>query len=55
MFKDYFDLVPPTFLAKKIYETKDENKKNELVELIKIRWSSLIDVIEKTSEDQIKT
>ena len=31
LFKDYFDLVPATVLAKKIYETKDKKKKNELI------------------------
>ena len=56
MFKDYFHLVVPSALAKKkIYETKNKNKNNELVELIKVRWSNLKDVIEKMSEDEIKT
>ena len=54
MFKDYFNLVAPTVLTKKWYETKDKNKNNELVELIKVRWSNLKDVIEKMSEDEIK-
>ena len=36
-------------------ETKNKNKNNELVELIKVRWSNLKDVIEKMSEDEIKT
>ena len=51
LFKDYFDLVVPSALAKKIYETK---KNNELVELIKVRWSNLKDDIEKMTEDEIK-
>ena len=55
MFKDYFDLVVPSALAKKLYEAKNKNKNNELVELIKVRWSNLKDVIEKMSEDEIKT
>ena len=42
-------------MTKKLYETKDKNKNNELVELIKVRWSNLKDVIEKMSEDEIKT
>ena len=55
LFKDYFDLVVPSALAKKLYEAKNKNKNNELVELIKVRWSNLKDVIEKMSEDEIKT
>ena len=55
MFKDYFDLVVPSALAKKLYETKNKKKKNELVELIKARWSDLKDEIEKMSEDEIKS
>ena len=55
MFKDYFDLVVPSALAKKLYETKNKKKKNELVELIKTRWSDLKDEIEKMSEDEIKS
>ena len=55
MFKDYFHLVVPSALAKKIYETKNKNKNNESVELIKVRWSNSKDVIEKMSEDEIKT
>ena len=55
MFKDYFDLVVPSALAKKLYEAKNKNKNNELVELIKVRWSNLKDVTEKMSEDEIKT
>ena len=42
-------------MAKKLYETRNKNKSNELVELIKVRWSNLKDVIEKMSEDEIKT
>ena len=34
---------------------KNKNKNNELVQLIKVRWSDLKDVIEKMSEDEIKT
>ena len=55
MFKDYFHLVVASALAKKIYETKNKNKNKELVELIKLRWSNSKDVIEKMSEDEIKT
>ena len=53
--KNYFDLVVTSALAKKLYEAKNKNKNNELVELIKVRWSNLKDVTEKMSEDEIKT
>ena len=43
LFKDYFDLVVPSALVKKLYETKDEKKNNELVEKIKNRQSDLKD------------
>ena len=54
MFKDYFDLVVPSALAKKLYETKNKNKNNELVELIKVRWSNLKDETEKMSKEEIE-
>ena len=41
-------------LGKKIYETKDKNKNNKLVKLIKNRWSDLKDKIEEMSEDEKK-
>ena len=44
----------PTALAKTLYEIKDKKKNNDLVELIKIRWSNLKDEIEKMSEDEKK-
>ena len=52
MFKDYFDSVVPSALAKKLYETKNKNKNNELVEEIKNRWNNLKDEIKKMSEDE---
>ena len=52
MFKDYFDFLVPSTLAKKLYETKNKNKNNKLVEVIKNRWSDLKDEIEKMSEDE---
>ena len=54
LFKEYFDFELPTVLAKKLYETKDKKKNNDLVELIKIRWSNLKDEIGKMSEDEKK-
>ena len=44
----------PTALAKTLYEIKDKKKNNDLVELIKIRWSNLKDEIGKMSEDEKK-
>ena len=52
LFKDYFDLVVASVLAKKLYETKNKNKNNELVELIRVRWSNLKDEIQIMSEDE---
>ena len=48
------DFEVPTALAKTLYETKDKKKNNDLVELIKIRWSNLKEEIEKMSEDEKK-
>ena len=42
-------------MAKKLYETKNKNKNNELVEEIKNRWSNLKDEIKKMSEDEKET
>ena len=39
-------------MAKKLYDTKSKNKNNELVELIKNRWSDLKDKIKEMSEDE---
>ena len=39
-------------MVKILYQTKNENKNNELVELIKVRWSNLKDEIEKMSGDE---
>ena len=52
--KDYLNSVVPSALAKKLFETKNKNKNNKLVEVIKNRWSDLNDEIEKLSEDEIK-
>ena len=55
LFKEYFNFKVPSALVKKLYETKDKKKNNDLVELIKIRWSNLKDEIEKMSEDEKET
>ena len=54
LFKDYFDSVGPTVLAKELFETKNKNKNSEFVKLIKVKWSNLKDKIEKMSEDEKK-
>ena len=51
-FKDYFSFLVPSSLVKKLYETKNKNKNNELVEEIKNRWNNLKDEIKKMSEDE---
>ena len=52
LFKEQFDFVVPSALAKKLYETKDKKKNNNLAKLIKNRWSDLKDEIEKMSKDE---
>ena len=55
MFKEYFNFKVPSALAKKLYETKDKKENNDLIELIKVRWSNLKDKIEKMSEYEKET
>ena len=52
MFKNYFDFLVPSASAKKLCETKNKNKNNELVELIKSRWSDLKDKTKEMPEDE---
>ena len=47
LFKECFSFSVTSALAKKLYETKNKNKNNELVEATKNRWSSLKDEIRK--------
>ena len=54
LFKEYFDFEVPTVLAKILYETKDKKKNNDLVELIRIRWSNLKDEIKEMSKEEIE-
>ena len=42
------------FWQKKFFETKNKKKKNECVELIKVRWSNLNDKTEETLKNQIE-
>ena len=41
-------------LAKELYEIEDKKENNELVKLIKVRWSNLRDEIEKISNKEIE-
>ena len=54
LFKEYFNFKVRSALAKNYIRRKIKNN-NDLVELIKIRWSNLKDEIEKTSEDEKET
>ena len=54
LFKEYFDFSVPNPLAKKLYETKHKKKNDELVELIKVRWSNLKDEIKEMSKEEIE-
>ena len=53
-FKTYFNFSAPIDLTKKLFKTKDKKENNELVKLIRVRWSNLKDEIEKMSKAQIK-
>ena len=52
MFKNYFNFVVLSSLAKKLYDTKNKNKNNEFVKAIKNKWSKLKDEIKEMSEDE---
>ena len=54
LFKTYFNFSEPIDLAKKLSETKDKMKNNDLVELIRVRWINLKDETEKMSKEEIK-
>ena len=49
LFKDYFNLVVPSSLGKKLFKTKDKKKNSEFLEKIKSRWGNLKDETEKMS------
>ena len=50
-FKTYFNFAAPIDLEKKLFETKDRKKNNELVKLSRVRWSNLKDEAEKMSKE----
>ena len=53
LFEEYFSFSVPSALAKKLYEIKNKKENEELVELIRVRWSNLKDKIEKMSKKKI--
>ena len=52
LFKDYFNFVVPSALAKKLYGIKNKNKSNKFVNVIKSGLSDLKDKIKEISEDK---
>ena len=52
MFKDYFNFLVPSALAKELYEIKNKNKNNKLVNAIKSGLRDLKDKIKEMSEDK---
>ena len=54
LFKDYFKFLAPTILEKKLFEIKDKNKYNKLVNVIKSRLTDLENEIKKTSKEEIE-
>ena len=54
LFKKHFHFVSPTALTKQLYETKNKNKNNELVNVIKSGLIDLNDEIETMSKEEIE-
>ena len=54
LFKDYFKFLAPTILEKKLFEIKDKNKYNKLVNVIKSGLIDLENEIKKTSKEEIE-
>ena len=54
LFKKHFNLVVITALVKQLYETKNKNKNDKLVNLIKSGLSHLKDEITEMSKDEIE-
>ena len=55
LFTKYWHFLKPKALAKQLCEANDKKKINELVELIKVRWSNLKDEFEKMSKEEMET
>ena len=51
-FEKHFSNITPTVLAKTLFETKDENKNNDLANAIKSGLRHLKDETDKMSEDE---
>ena len=54
LFKKHFHFVSPTAFTKQLYETKNKNKNNELVNVIKSGLIDLKDETEKMSKEEIE-
>ena len=54
LFEDYFNFSVPSALAKKLFETKYKKENNELVELMRVRWSNLKNKIGNMSKKNRK-
>ena len=54
LFKEYFNVATPIFLAKQLFKIKNKNKNSEFVKLTKVRWSNLNYEIEKMSKEEIE-
>ena len=54
LFKKHFHFVSPTAFTKQLYETKNKNKNNELVKVIKSGLTDLNDEIETMSKEEIE-
>ena len=54
LFEKDFSFAVPSALAKQLFETKDQKKNSEFLELIKVRCSNLKDEIKKVPEDEKK-
>ena len=54
LFEKYFNVVAPTVLAKKLFETKDKKKNNDLVNVIKSGLCDSKDEIKKMSKEEIE-
>ena len=54
LFEKYFSVLIPTVLVKKLYETKDKNESNELVNVIKSGIIDLKNEIKKMSKEEIE-
>ena len=54
LFEKHFNNVVPSALAKKLFETKDKKKNNDLVKLIKSGLHDLKNEIKEMSEEEIE-